>query len=91
MFISVSVPTKEKDVGSKNIKPFEYQSTRGAVIKAMRCDFAGGVDVIVSHDAQMEAIIADVAEAFGYHAVNIWPQLEGFAGYDCLTVRFIRR
>lgn len=81
----------EVAVGTKNIQRFEHTGSHGTVITAMRCDFAGGVEVTARRRAKMEHILADVGQAFGFHAMHIWPELDGFTGYDNVTIRFVRK
>jgi len=37
-------------------------------------------------DITMNALVSDVTEMIGFHAVNIYPELSGFAGYDCIDL-----
>jgi hypothetical protein len=71
-----------------NEKPFKYISRNGTSFSARRCDFVGGVSVTAkqfSGDVFPEKrMVQDVAEMIGYHAANIRPELNGFAGYDCI-------
>jgi hypothetical protein len=67
-----------------NDKPFTHDSRHGTRFKATRCDFRDGVELIDLGDATTKELISDVAEMIGYHATNIHPNLNGFAGYDCI-------
>ena len=75
---------------SKNMneKPFERCSRNGCHFTAERCDFVGGVSVDIPKGLSTEQIIADAYDMGMFHAVHIWPELNGFAGSD--TVQFIR-
>lgn len=42
-------------------------------------------DVQMWNAANGHALLQDVAEFVGYHAVHILPHLDGFKGYDGLT------
>ena len=66
-----------------NDKPFEHTSHRGTTFKCQRCDFAA--PITISGPLSM-AVLEDLAEMIGWHAVNIRPELNGFAGYDCITL-----
>lgn len=77
-----------------NKKKFEYHSRNGTLFKCDTCDFSTPIDVYAQYDsfvkegvkfeALSKLILPDVAEMIGYHAINIHPELNGFAGYDCL-------
>ena len=70
---------------SMNAKPFSHTSTHGTLFSAQRCDFKGGVTVLVIADTPVKNVVSDIAEMIGYHAVAIRPDLhEGFSGYDCI-------
>jgi hypothetical protein len=72
-----------------NDNPFEHNCLHGTVFKAERCDFKGGVKVTFRDDAITDKQkMADVAQMIGYHAVNIYPRLNGFSGYDCIQFIF---
>lgn len=75
----------------KNSRGFSHLCKRGIVVKAQRCDLRGGVDVIAGKDATEVHIAEAVAQAMGYHACVIHPELNGFAGYDCLEILIARR
>ena len=71
-----------------NKKPFSYHSTYGARFECETCDFSTPVIVTLDDtDMPMRLYGNDVAEMIGYHATNIWPELNGFQGYD--TIRFV--
>lgn len=67
-----------------NDKPFSFISRNGSHFTCKRCDFKG--DIKVKTSVKKEFFALDVAEMIGYHATNIWPELNGFSGYD--TIRF---
>ena len=71
---------------SLNTKTFSHASKNGTRFSALRCDFQGGVKVLVPADTSFTQLVSDIAEMIGYHAVAIHPDLhEGFTGYDCIT------
>ena len=75
----------------KNSRPFSHLCKRGIIVKAQRCDLRGGVDVIAGTDATEVHIAEAVAQAMGYHAGIIRPELNGFAGYDTIDILIARR
>lgn len=70
-----------------NDRPFEHYSHgyHGVRIKAERCDFRGGVTVL-HHPT--DRLAAGLAECMAWHAINIRPMLNGFAGYDNIQYTF---
>lgn len=70
-----------------NEKPFTHTSKNGTVFKAARCDLRGGVKVYAPAHLDHEDMMADAAQVAAFHAVNIHPHLNGFAGYDCIEWR----
>jgi len=75
----------EKNIfGIRNDKPFEHICSNGTTFKCERCDFRE--PILVSSQPLGEFKFAnDVAEMIGFHATNIWPNLNGFQGYDTIT------
>ncbi len=76
---------------SLNGEPFEHTCHWLTRFTAKRCDFVGGVTAHVIPGRTREQVMADVAEMIGFHAVNIRPQLNGFAGYDCIDFKVVER
>lgn len=74
-----------------NERPFTYLAHHGTEFQASHCDFRDGVSCISHEDATQEQLMADVAEMAGYHAVNIWPELNGFSGYDCIRFQWSQK
>lgn len=77
-----------------NNKRFEY-AAKNTWFTCKSCDFSHPIKVYTSLNyvpVKNEQginylpnnVLNDVAEMIGYHAVNIRPELNGFAGYDCL-------
>ena len=67
---------------------FSYMSHWGTQFYCDTCDFSTPVTVTMSDEDMSRSLYSvDVAEMIGYHATNIWPQLNGFQGYD--TIKFI--
>lgn len=67
-----------------NNKSFEYISHHGSTFNCETCDFSDPIIVDAEHVHTIEDLMADVAEMIGWHAINIRPHLNGFAGYDCI-------
>lgn len=72
----------------KNEDKFEHRSRGGTNFRADRCDFVGGVSVIVPAGLSREQLLADVSEMIAFHVLNIRNELNGFSGYDCINYRF---
>ncbi len=72
-----------------NDKPFVHVSSGGTRFICERCDFTKPVKVHESASLTREGLMGDVAEMVGYHAVAIHPELNGFAGYDCITFEIV--
>lgn len=66
-----------------NEKSFSHHCRFGTKFSCERCDFNSPIKV---EDAPTDVTqrMSDVAEMIGFHATNIWPDLNGFQGYDCL-------
>lgn len=73
-----------------NDKRFEHRTRLGFLVEAERCDLKGGVKMHVSSRATDEQIAGAAAQAFGYHAANILPMLNGFSGYDTINIEIVR-
>lgn len=69
-----------------NERVFSHSGPNGTVLRATRCDFRDGVEIFVGGKISAERLMQDISAIIGYHAVNIRPLLNGFAGYD--TVKF---
>lgn len=70
---------------SLNAKKFSHTSLHGIRFSAERCDFMGGVKVLIPPNTSFVHLVSDVAEMIGYHASAIRPDLhEGFPGYDSI-------
>jgi len=69
-----------------NNKPFQYLAHCGTEFRCAKCDFSAPIyyHQYASSPCAVEFLMNDIAEMIGYHAVNIRPELNGFAGYDCL-------
>ena len=68
-----------------NENRFEHQSHYGTIFTADRCDFRSGVKVEIPKNMSRENLMSDVSEMVAYHALNIFNQLNGFQGYDCIN------
>lgn len=71
-----------------NERSFEHSCRNGTNFFSDRCDFRTNVRVEVPRDISREALMQDVSEMIGYHAMNIFPQLNGFQGYDTIIFQF---
>jgi len=71
-----------------NDKPWEHRSHYGTRFTNKRCDFREPMQVFCPPDQPRDHLASDVAEMIGFHATNIWPGLNGFAGYDCIRWEF---
>ena len=69
-----------------NDKSFSHHCRYGTVFTATRCDFKDGVTV--TQVPKKELLAMDTAEMIGYHARAIYPELNGFQGYDCISFDF---
>ncbi|MCK5236915.1 MAG: hypothetical protein KAR06_08015 [Deltaproteobacteria bacterium] len=67
-----------------NEKPYSHNSHHGTRFGASRCDFMYGVNVVKPKEVNLAQYTADVAEMIVQHALQIHPQLNGFAGYDAI-------
>lgn len=69
-----------------NTLQFTYTSANGTIFFCETCDFSTPVKVkMMDEDMARWMYTRDVAEMIGYHATNIWPELNGFQGYDCIN------
>jgi len=66
-----------------NDKPFSYTSHYGTEFVCDRCDFKTPL-IVKNQPSGGKQRMSDVAEMIGYHATNIYPELNGFQGYDCI-------
>ena len=71
-----------------NDQSFSHMSNNGTVFKGDRCDLSSGVKVSFLWDIENEQQNADFAEFAAWHAMQIWPQLNGFAGYDAIRYEY---
>jgi hypothetical protein len=71
-----------------NEKSFSHVSRWGTEFQSFRCDFRNGV-AVKNAPKDKAKLASDVAEMIGYHSVAIWPNLNGFQGYDCIQWAFI--
>ena len=73
-----------------NEKPFEHTSKNGTRFTCPRCDFRETIKVEIPIEIwpNFRKIGVDIAEMIGYHCGNVWKQLNGFQGYDCIDFQF---
>ena len=67
-----------------NEKPFDHHCSNGSSFQCSRCDFTEPIEVLDMPGDSLALFAADVAEMIGFHAINIWPKLNGFQGYDTI-------
>lgn len=67
-----------------NKNPISHTSNYGTKFSAVHADLSDGVTVIRNESTSIEHFAADVAEFSAWHRGNIWEQLNGFSGYDCI-------
>ena len=79
-----------------NDMPFEHLSKNGVLFKCKRCDFREPIEVKlgvglmeVADVDVLNRIFVDISEMIGYHSKNIWEQLNGFQGYDCIHYKIV--
>ena len=69
-------------------RSISHTGSHGYVFEA-RADLKGGVhvkDPVVGSGCA--GAMADYGEFIGFHALQVWPTLNGFAGYDCVEIKF---
>jgi hypothetical protein len=66
-----------------NDKPLRYDAKMCISFKAAKSDLRGGVVVSSEWPVTQLQLCKAFAEFGGYHAMHIWPNLNGFGGYDC--------
>jgi hypothetical protein len=71
-----------------NDKPFTYETRSGAVFRCNTSDLRGDIRV-TGYSEEPAKFAVEVAEMASHHAIEVWPKLNGFQGYD--TLRFILR
>ena len=75
-----------------NDRIFTYHSSWGHTFECDYCDLRTPIRVRSNrkptNDKELSFFARDVSEMIAYHAMNIWPQLNGFSGYDTLTFEF---
>lgn len=73
-----------------NDKPFSHRHEQVEIF-SQRCDFKTTVYVVVPDGPAMNPVqlMAATGCVMGYHAVNIRPELNGFAGYDAIRYELI--
>lgn len=78
------------DCEKRIVRPqsWSHFASNGTLFECDRKDLVGGIRVT---DAPPDAdlLAKDVAEVIGFHAVNYWPELNGFAGYDCVHFIYV--
>jgi hypothetical protein len=73
-----------------NEKPFEHTGHYGTKLTADRCDFNGGVTITVPPGLSDENLASDLMEIAAWHAIHVYPHLNGFFGYDWLSIRVVK-
>ena len=67
-----------------NEKRWKHHCSKGTIFTCKRCDFKAPIFYKTRTDITTSQLIADVAEMIAYHSLIIWPELNGFSGYDNL-------
>lgn len=67
-----------------NERPVEHLCKHGTLFVA-RADLKGGVTVLARKDIDTAFLAADFAQFGAWHAYAIYPTLNSFAGYDCVS------
>ncbi|MCP4526701.1 MAG: hypothetical protein GY833_12455 [Aestuariibacter sp.] len=73
-----------------NGRAFQH-SANGFDFFSERCDFKDGLYVVKpdTYETSESDLIAATAHVVGYHACNVRPELNGFAGYDAITFKVV--
>jgi hypothetical protein len=75
-----------------NERPVEYVSISGITFRCKRADFAGHKIRVSGWEGpyrdEETRLMQAVADFIGFHAMNIHPALNGFAGYDTIHFEF---
>ena len=63
---------------------YTHTSRNGTTFECKRCDFR---DIVYYYDKpkELNLFLQDVSEMIAQHAMVIWPELNGFQGYDTIT------
>lgn len=79
-----------------NDMPFEHVSRHGTKFVCARCDFGAPVKVYTGYSLMemadvevLQRLMVDISEMIGYHSKNIWEELNGFSGYDCVNFQIV--
>jgi hypothetical protein len=79
-----------------NDMPFEHVSINGTKFTCARCDFGAPIKVKTEFSLMemadvevLQRIMVDISEMIGYHSGNIWKELNGFQGYDCIQYELV--
>jgi hypothetical protein len=80
-----------------NDRPFSHISRHGIEFRCKRCDFREPIEVEIGteyrpeyHEVYLNRVMVDVSEMIAYHVQNIWKNLNGFSGYDCIEFKFVK-
>ena len=66
-----------------NVEKFEYHSNSGVIFRCGRSDFAEPIKVF-GIPLNLDVLLGAVSEMIAFHRAEIWPYLNGFAGYDAI-------
>lgn len=71
-----------------NDKPYEHHSRNGTKFFASRCDLREGVRVIKPNSQFFTELhfAEDMLEFGAMHRIHMDGRLNGFSGYDCVTL-----
>ena len=65
-------------------QPIEHNCRNGTTVTC-QANLQGTIRV-VTECSDRTVLATDIAEFIGWHATCIYPELNGFQGYDCLTI-----
>ena len=71
-----------------NKKPFKYHASNGTKFSGECSDLSKGVKVERPDELGGKSFCADCIEFGAWHQREIWPNLNGFQGYDCFSVDY---
>lgn len=76
---------------SINENPISHTSYNGTEFTADRADLRNGVTAAVPDRIRADQIMTDTAEFAAWHRGQIWEQLNGFSGYDCIRFNIVEK
>jgi len=74
-----------------NDSRWQHICSNGTEFTCDRCDFKEPVIINPPDNLSPENLWQDLSEMIGYHALNVWPNLNGFQGYDTITFKVVKK